>query len=96
MKALSNYFDTLLLHSYTLTVRVTLNHIHKKNYSLETCARLLFMLLLDFCSSVRSRRVLKKCFTEDKKNYSYYLKLNNIIAQKRKAVSSMIDFAYLT
>ena len=50
-------------------------------YSLETCVWLLFMLLEDFFASARptERSFLPKSAV----NYSYYLKLNNIIAQRK-------------
>ena len=35
------------------------HHSHKKQHSLETCARLLFMLLQDFFASARLHRVRK-------------------------------------
>ena len=40
-------------------------HSHKKQHSLETCARLLFMLLQDFFASARLHRLHKKIFTEE-------------------------------
>ena len=40
----------------------TFDHIHKKYSSLETCARILFMLLQDFFASARLHRVHKIYF----------------------------------
>ena len=42
-----------------------ITHSLKKTYSLETCARLLFMLLQDFFASTRPHRVDKVFFTEE-------------------------------
>ena len=39
------------------------HHSHKKQHSLETCARLLFMLLQDFFASARKMFVTEKCST---------------------------------
>ena len=61
-----------------------ITHSLKKTYSLETCARLLFMLLQDFFASTRPHRVDKGFFLpKSAGHYLYHLKSNNIIVQKK-------------
>ena len=51
---------------------------------METCLQLLFVLLQDFFGSARPQRVDKKVLLPKiAVHYSYYLKLNNIIAKRK-------------
>ena len=52
-----------------------------RNNSLETCARLLFILLQDFFASVRLHRVHKN--HKNHKTLFVSLKSNNIIGQRK-------------
>ena len=63
---------------------VWFHHSHKKQHSLETCARLFFMLLQDFFASARLHRVhKKKILTKSIVHYLCHLKSNNIIVQRK-------------
>ena len=69
---------------FTLTWNLWLKHSHKKKHSLETWARLLFMLLQDFFASARFQRVHEKGFLpKSAVHYLYHLKLNNTIGQRK-------------
>ena len=72
------------------SVFIGLVHSHKKQHSVETCARLLFMLLQDFFASARFHRVHK--IPKSAVHYLYYLKLNNTISQ-RKTTNSEKHFS---
>ena len=68
-------------------------HIVTKNSSLETCARLWFMLLQDFFASARLHRV-HKVLPKSVVHYLCHLKSNNIIGQRKTTNKEkyMIDF----
>ena len=51
-------------------------------HSLETCVRLLFMVLQDFFASARLHRRHKKFLPKSALYYLYHLKSNNIIGQR--------------
>ena len=57
------------------------HHSHKKEHSLKTCARLLFMLLQDLFASVTewTKFFLPKCLV----HYFYHLKPSNIIGHRK-------------
>ena len=72
---------------------IKIHYSHKKKYSLETCAQLLFMLLQDFFASARPHKLQKKQKkTKRAVNYSYYLKSNNIIDQMKATVTEKNRF----
>ena len=58
------------------------NHCHKKDHSLETCARLLFMLLQDFLASARRHREHFFFLPKSAVHYLHHLK-SNIIGQRK-------------
>ena len=68
-----------------------IDHSHKKKYSLKTCAWLLFLLLQYFFASARRHTVHKKnLLPMTAVHFSYYLKLSNIIAQRKTTDNSFI------
>ena len=76
-----NFYVFICKRSLLYILILFFSHSQKKKCSLETCAWLLFMLLQDFFTSAR----LHKKFLSAKSavHYSYYLQLNNVIAQRK-------------
>ena len=86
----------VLIFSFHRVIIFSFLYSHKKYHSLETCARLLFMLLQDFLASARRHREHFFFFTEEcstlfaPPKIKYYRSNEN--HQYRKTRLSMIDF----
>ena len=60
-----------------------LDHSHKKQHSLETSARLLFMLLQDFFASARLQSAQNLFLPKSAVHYLCYLKSSKTIGQRK-------------
>ena len=84
-----------LLKSIQNLLKLSVNKVTRNN-SLETCARLFFMLLQDFFASTRLHRVQKNFCYQKVVHYLCHLKSNHIIGQSKTTNAekhlSMIDY----